>query len=82
MASETGKTTVTAEQLDFLRHSLGLNDRGHGTEYRNYFVAGGKDVEVCRSLVALGLMSEGQSATRLCGDLFHVTDEGRAVAKS
>lgn len=47
---------MTKEQLQILQHSLGLDQYGQGPITRNHFCAGGGDVQVCRSLVALGYM--------------------------
>lgn len=73
---------ATPEQVHILRHSLGLT-RGE-REYRNHFVAGGKDVEHCRGLVSLGLMHEHATQGQLSGGdpVFTVTDEGKAVARA
>lgn len=79
MATET----VTARQLDVLRHSLGLNERGRGSMYRNHFVAGGDDEATCRSLVALDLMVEGRKSDLTGGDpVFFVTDAGKKLARA
>lgn len=69
--------------LGILQHTLGLDQYGQGKAYRNHFVAGGKDVDHCRELVALGYMVEHQ-ATQISGGnpWFHVTDRGiEAVAR-
>lgn len=47
---------VTAEQLSILQHALGHDQYGRGGGYRNHFCAGGKDEDICRELVAMGLM--------------------------
>jgi len=49
---------MNKELLHILQHSLGLDEYGHGNQYRNHFVAGGDDVRKCRELVALGCMRE------------------------
>lgn len=71
---------VNAKQLGILRHSIGLDDAGRGREYRNYFVAGVVDEPVCRELVDLGLMRIGRPPDG-CGQCFHVTDDGKKVAR-
>ena len=48
--------TLSTEQLSILQHALGHDQYGRGGGYRNHFCAGGKDEEICRELVALGLM--------------------------
>jgi hypothetical protein len=56
--------TISPRQLEILQHALGADkygrgkDVGHGEFNRNHFCAGGEDEEVCRGLVALGLMRE------------------------
>lgn len=72
---------MTKEQLQILQHSLGLDQYGQGAITRNHFCAGGGDVQVCRSLVALGYMRE-HSATQVfpyynCS----VTDAGIAAVR-
>jgi hypothetical protein len=47
---------MTKEQLQILQHALGVDEYGQGRMYRNHFCAGGKDEEICRSLVELGYM--------------------------
>lgn len=47
---------MTPEQLHVLQHALGVDKHGQGEMYRNHFCAGGTDVPICESLVALGLM--------------------------
>lgn len=46
------------ELLHILQHSLGLNQYGEGRQHRNHYVAGGKDIDLCRALCALGYMIE------------------------
>ena len=72
---------MTPSQLQILRHSLGLDAHGHGRPYRNHYVAGGDDVAVCDSLVALEHMSR-RVGTELSGGAptYHVTAKGRAAA--
>ncbi len=44
---------ITVDDLDNLRHALGVSDRCR-KGYRNYFVAGGKDVESFERLCEAG----------------------------
>lgn len=70
-------------QLHILQHSLGLNEYGQGRQYRNHYVAGGKDIDHCRELVGMGYMREHKMAPELTGGgpCFVVTDRGvEAVA--
>lgn len=65
------------EMLKILQHSLGLDEYGQGNQFRNHFVAGGKDLEVCRQAVIEGFMVERQ-ATSVSGGSpwFSVTPAG------
>jgi hypothetical protein len=71
---------IDPAQLHILRHSLGIDDAGHGTQYRNYYCAAVEN-DPCAALVVLGLMSAGhfinEGASRC--RYYHVTDEGKAV---
>jgi hypothetical protein len=68
---------MNPELLHILQHSLGLNRYGQGSTYRNYYVAGGKDSDKCRELVALGYMEERKGNCLSGGDpVFHVTSKG------
>ena len=71
----------SAEHIHILRHSLGLT---RGTdEYRNHFVAGGKDLDRCRELAAAGLMAERAPRELTGGDpWFQVTETGKQVARA
>ena len=68
------------EQLDILRHSLGLgrSDR----EYRNHFVTGpgSTDYPHCEALVTAGLMKRREGNPLSGGDpIYSVTEAGRAA---
>ncbi len=47
---------MSPRQLEILQHSLGVDQYGQGSMYRNHFCAGGDDEETCRELVELGYM--------------------------
>ena len=65
------------ELLQILQHSLGLNQYGQGNQYRNHFVAGGRDAELCRELVTDGYMTEHAPRMISGGDpIFSVTAKG------
>lgn len=68
--------------LHILQHSLGLDEFGRGTFYRNHFVTGegSKDHADCMALVSAGLMTV-RSGNALSGgdDVFSVTDAGKAA---
>lgn len=65
------------ELLHVLQHSLGLDQHGQGSQYRNHFVAGGRDIDLCRELVASGHMTE-RADNGLTGGMpwFSVTPNG------
>lgn len=73
---------MDAKQLHILQHSLGLDQHGRGTFYRNHFVTGegSKDHADCMSLVVAGFMTV-RSGNELSGgdDVFRVTDAGKAA---
>ena len=77
--------TLNRKQLQFLQHSLGCDEYGRGTMYRNHFVTdeNGSDGRVCLELVALGFMSN-DGPRSLCGGMsvFHVTDAGKEAMRS
>ncbi len=69
-----------SEELECLRHALGLNDDGTGKSWRNYFCADPAD-ETCVALVASGDMRVGRDVpSGIALKYFHVTDEGKARA--
>lgn len=73
---------MSPELVTILRHSLGLRRDGSGSRYRNHYVAGGKDLELCRELAGMGLMEE-RPANALTGwdPVFIVTLDGIAAAE-
>lgn len=81
-APEEGK--VTAEHLQILQHSLGVDQYGQGTPYRNHFCAGGNDVALCLDLVQAGLMRELNPSAMLTGGSrpFAVTDAGKEYVQT
>lgn len=74
---------MTPEHLHILQHSLGLDEYGRGTMYRDHFVTGegSKDHAACVELTALGFMTR-RPAVQLFGgdDIFHVTAAGKVAA--
>ena len=71
-------------KLHILQHSLGLDDYGRGTEYRNRFVTGPRTVDfpLCEELVAAGLMDVGLAPEWVGGDsVYYVTDAGRQFVR-
>lgn len=78
---------MNAKLLHILQHSLGLDEYGRGTFYRNRFVTGegSTDHPLCMELVDLGYMKRFPAVELFGGsDAFAVTEEGKraAVAKS
>lgn len=69
---------ITADDLDNLRHMLGVSEQ-HPRGYRNYFVAGGSDVLSMERLKEAGFVVLGGNS--LSSDpCYHATPEGaRAV---
>ncbi len=63
---------MTAEQLQILQHSLGVDQYGRGEMYRNHFCAGGDD-----ELVALGYMQQHATTDWLPYYNVSVTDAGK-----
>lgn len=76
---------LSTKQLQFLQHSLGVDQYGRGAMYRNHFVTdeSGSDGRVCLELVALGFMSN-DGPRSLCGGMsvFHVTADGKEAMRS
>lgn len=70
---------MTPEQIQILQHSLGADEYGRGTRWRNHFCTGegSDDHPHCMALVEQGFMTR-RAAVKLYGgdDLFHVTDAG------
>jgi len=74
---------MTPALLDILQHSLGLDEYGRGSFYRNRFVtgAGGKDHAYCMELTAMGFMTRRANVELFDGDdIFTVTEEGKRAA--
>lgn len=63
---------VNPRHLHILRHSLGLDDKGHGSEYRNHFVTGPgcTDWPDCLALTEAGMMTDHGTSV-LYGDGCH-----------
>ena len=75
---------LTSAQLHILQHSLGLDQYGQGTWYRNHYVCGTghHGYDDCRALCELGLMTERGANDLTGGDsCFVVTDEGKAAVR-
>lgn len=71
--------SVTADDLDNLRHMLGVSERSP-RGYRNYFVAGGDDVLSMERLCAAGFAVRNERYALSSDKCYHATDEGaRAV---
>jgi len=74
---------MDAQQLDTLRHALGIGVDGTKPAFRNHFVTGegSDDHAVCMALVERGLMTR-RTGSALSGgdDIFSVTAEGRLAA--
>lgn len=70
--------------IGILRHSLGLDIRGHGRVYRNHYCLPvsfeSSDLACMRQMVADGLMEEGSKLNEGRDQYFHATDDGKAAA--
>lgn len=70
---------MDSKLLHILQHSLGVDQYGQGSQYRNHFATapGGKDFELCEQLQELGLMKD-VGARPVWGDMhcFVVTPKG------
>lgn len=69
---------VTYGQIEIMKHAIGFkNEKVRGTKYRryepyrNYYDAGGDDVNECEFLVSVGFMEKSRE------HLYHVTDDGK-----
>jgi hypothetical protein len=71
---------ITKQQLHILRHSLGLDDNGHGRSYRNYFCTGPEcdSYQDCEALKEMGFMMCGQVMDK--NHFYHVTLAGEGEA--
>ena len=70
---------ITADDLDNLRHALGVSERCR-RGYRNYFVAGGKDVASMERLLRAGFVEKNERYRSSSNPCYHATVEGaRAV---
>ena len=74
---------IDQQKLHIIQHSLGLDQFGQGTFYRNHFVSdlGCDNYQILLSLVDDGLMTENKhlSGSDLTGggSCFYVTEKGR-----
>lgn len=71
---------MIVEMIDFenLRHMLGVSER-QPRGYRNYFVAGGKDVESMERLREAGLVVKNERYGLSADPCYHATIEGAKV---
>lgn len=81
-ADGDGASVGTGQLLDVIQHSLGCDQFGRGSMYRNHFVTGegSTDHPICMRAVSLGLMDCRRKGYELYGgdDVFAVTPEGKA----
>lgn len=66
--------------LHILQHSLGVDEYGEGSQYRNHFVTGEGSIDypICMAAVERGFMiRRGASVLTGGDDCFQVTSEGR-----
>ena len=72
------------DEIQILRHALGIGDDGLGAPYRNHFVTGpgSADYAACCSLVDQEFMVRREASPITGGDpCFSVTDKGKVAAK-
>lgn len=71
--------TITPDDLDNLRHMLGVSER-NPRGYRNYFVAGGDDVASMERLREAGFVVKNERYALAPEPCYHATEEGaRAI---
>lgn len=76
---------MDADQPHILQHTLGLDEYGRGTFYRNHFVtgAGSADHANCVSLVEAGYMGVRERHPLAGGDdAFWVTEAGKRAVRA
>lgn len=76
---------MTPRQLEILQHSLGVDQYGRGTQYRNRFVTdpSGDDFRTCTELVQMGHMATRGAVDGFGGmHLFWVTDAGKNAMRT
>ncbi len=77
--SDTTSNQLTVNDLDNLRHMLGVSDKSP-RGYRNYFVAGGDDVESMERLRSHGFVIKNERYGLSDDPCYHATVNGaRAV---
>jgi cytosine/adenosine deaminase-related metal-dependent hydrolase len=75
-------STITVNDLDNLRHMLGVDERCR-RGYRNYFVAGGDDVASMERLREAGFVIKNERYRLSSDPCYHATLEGaRAIGLS
>lgn len=75
---------MNSEQRETIRHSLGLDEYGHGREYRNFFMTSPDcaDGKLCDGLVEFGMMvRDPRYPSEISGGdhCWHVTELGRST---
>lgn len=66
---------ITVDDLDNLRHMLGVSERNR-RGYRNYFVAGGADVDSMERLRGAGFVVKNDHYKLSDAPCYHATIEG------
>lgn len=72
--------SVPKRHLEIMRHALGLQDDGSGSEYRNYYYTQDSDPVLC-AMVEAGLMYRANTMEQGMR-YFVVTLEGRDLART
>lgn len=82
--SRAENTAATPEELETLRHMLGINDftRRHMESHRNHYCAGGEDVAKLDAMASRGLVVKRSNGSPLSGGdpVYVATAEGKRLA--
>jgi hypothetical protein len=71
---------MTDKQLRILQHTLGLDEYGRGSMYRNYYATGPESDPDCEALAEMGFMKQ-HPAQLFDGLYFSVTDKGKEAVR-
>jgi hypothetical protein len=76
---------MSTEEIHILFHSLGLDDNGHGREYRNHFATDPKSQDgiLCEHLCTKGYMQDHGEQSMWGGmHCYCVTEQGKEFART
>ena len=71
---------MSPQLLHILQHSLGVDQHGRGSHYRNHFATGptGPDFDLCNQIVAMGFMRD-HGPRELTGSMHTFTVTGNGI---